>query len=164
MNVPLLNISAILALFITLINLKKEGDDMEIIVICIIFGTVGLGCEVVFTAIGDHKLYGNRYLFGRSSLLYFPLYGILVPAAYWIVYPYIGGMSIIFRVLLYGIMLQFGEYIGMMTLSKIFGSSPTEESYLASGRSIGGFTRWDYYLAFCSLGYLYEWIYKIIIY
>lgn len=127
--------------------------------VCIIFGIFGLGLETLFTAILDYRALKDRRLLGYSSLWYFPVYG-LSPLAFYILYPGLSGNSLIVRGTIYMILIFISEYLYMIFLRKLLGTSPSEESYYKSRWNIQGLIRLDFAPAWFVAGLAFEVLFK----
>lgn len=123
----------------------------------VLFPLVGLGIEVIFTALADRE----KHLVGYSSMLYIPVYA-LVPIGFAVAPGPLLDSSWIVRILLYPLIGHGAEYVGMGTLRLLFGKSPTEESYRRSRWNIHGLTRLDYAPAFIAGGFLFAWIFRVL--
>ncbi|HTE21550.1 MAG TPA: hypothetical protein VK674_00740 [Candidatus Limnocylindria bacterium] len=136
---------------------------MENILKLAIFGAAALGIEVIFTALAhlkNPKKRNRQKLFGYSSLWYLPIYGLGVPAVLYLLRSPLEGQHWILRGLVYGLFLQVGEFISMGLLHVANGESPSEEEYKASGRSLFGFVRPDFFPAFAVMGLIFEYLYR----
>ena len=127
----------------------------------LLFGVIGLGIEVIFTALYDlliSKKSNRVHLFGYSSLWYLPLYGVVLPLGIYFLNSSVGNLPLLLRGVIYAILIQIGEFLVMWLLHVINGQSPSEKEYLNSKHSIKGFTRWDYFPAFILLGLIFEYL------
>lgn len=127
--------------------------------IFIIFASVGLGLEVVFTAITGANKSKDKHLFGFSSLWYAPIYGLLVPLGISLLSPLLADFPALLRGLLYTPLYHAGEFITMGILRIMLGSSPSEKSYYTSRFHIWGLTRLDYAPAMFIMSLIFESLY-----
>ena len=156
---------------------------------CAIFACIGLGMEVIFTSVwsthvdqyvenlalpSDSSTKIN-FLWGWSSLYYFPLYMLvpfLIESLHSIWFKMCptnerkDGRMVIpkwyFRFISYALLFHISEFLGMFLLRQILGQSPSEEQYYQSGRSIYGLTRIDYFPFFGVGGMFLEYVYLLI--
>lgn len=134
---------------------------MQTFINLLVLGFVGLGLEVVFTATLNALKPTKRRrttLFGYSSLWYFPLYAFGMPAGILLLEPYVMDSPWFIRGIIYALVIHIIEFITMWLLHVINGASPSEKEYKASGHSLAGFTRWDFFPAFFALGLLFEYL------
>ncbi len=127
----------------------------------ILFGLIGLGAEVCFTSLSllrKRPERGRVRLLGYSSLWYLPLYALVLPLGIYFLAPSLDHYPLIVRGLTYALLIQIGEFAAMAALHLLNGQSPSEKEYLVSGRSLYGFTRWDYFPAFIVLGLVFEYL------
>lgn len=122
----------------------------------LIFGTVGLGMEVVVTALFPRTGENRGHLFGYSSLWYLPLYGFLVPLGFMIIYPLVADLPLLIRGVAYTPFFHLSEYCGMWYLRYRNGESPSEESYKQAKWNIHGLTRLDYAPLFFFASLIFE--------
>jgi hypothetical protein len=138
---------------------------MEFVLKLTLFGLLGLGMEVIFTSIGQarHPKKRNRQkLFGYSSLWYFPLYCTVIPAMLYLLQTPLEGHHWLVRGAVYALVIQVSEFMTMWTLRVINGESPSESEYRASGRSLYGLVRPDFFPGFILVGLIFEYFYGLI--
>lgn len=134
----------------------------KLVIQFVIFALIGLGMEVFFTAALNAKKQfknGEKTLKGYSSIWYIPLYGLVAPIYYFChklfeIYPWF------IRGLIYMLIIYTAEFIWMGLLRLVFGHSPSEKEYYASGRSIMGLIRWDFAPAWFFAGLFLEFLAK----
>ncbi len=129
-----------------------------------LLATFGLGMEVFFTAITGKPLHHiKRHLVGFSSIWYMPLYG-LAPILMHLIKDQMPGFFewfVLIRCVVYMLIIYFCEAVWMFTLHNLLGSSPSEDAYKKSGRSLlGGMIRWDFSLAWMFAGWVLETIHS----
>ena len=124
-----------------------------------LFAILGLGFEIVFTAVLDWKSDKRRFLMGYSSLWYAPLYA-LAPVFLHLTSVRVFEIPFWMRGVIYALIIWFVEYFGMLALRLLLGASPSEESYYKSSWSIHGLIRLDYFPAMFLLGLAFEVVYR----
>jgi hypothetical protein len=138
---------------------------MENVLKLAIFGATALGIEVIFTALAgarNPKKRNRQKLFGYSSLWYFPIYAVFVPAFLYFYQTPLADQHWLIRGVVYAATIQVGEFITMWLLHVLNGESPSEEEYKRSGRSLYGFVRPDFFPAFVLMGLVFEYLYRLI--
>lgn len=125
----------------------------------LMFAVLGLGLEVVFTGVLDWRRNNPRHLLGYSSIWYLPLYAISP------VFLHFAGASLFMlpiplRGLVYMACIFMVEYVGMLCLRKLLGSSPSEVGYYQSRWNIHGLIRLDFAPAMFLMGLFFEFIYR----
>lgn len=125
------------------------------------FGILGIGIETAFTAITDYKNDPKRHLFGYSSLWYIPLYA-LTPLFFHFTGTYLFGLPLLIRGAVYTLVIFTAEYLGMLALRWLLGSSPSEESYVQSRWNVHGLIRLDFAPAWFALGLALELIFRFL--
>ena len=131
---------------------------MSVIIHSIIFALIGLGIEVVFTAltnINKNFAKGDKSLKGYSSIWYIPLYGLVAPIFHFY-FDFFSQYSWYTRGLIYMLIIYLAEFFWMATLRFLLGHSPSEKEYYASGRSFWGLIRWDFAPAWFVAGLFLE--------
>jgi len=127
-----------------------------------LLATFGLGMEVFFTAVtGKPPHHPKRHLVGFSSIWYMPLYGLAPILMHGIhnYAPVFFEWFVISRCVVYMLIIYFCEAVWMYALHLTIGSSPSEEAYKKSGRSLlGGMIRWDFFPAWMFAGWVLETI------
>lgn len=123
-----------------------------------LFAILGLGFEIVFTAVLDWKSDERRFLMGYSSLWYAPLYALAplflhVPAGRFLELPFW------VRGVFYAVLIWIVEYFGMLALRLLLGASPSEKSYYKSSWNIHGLIRLDYFPAMFFMGLAFELVF-----
>ena len=141
---------------------------LEFIKLGILFSAFGCFFEVLFTSIFDSiemwikegKEKVDVRFFGYWSILYIFVYGIVL-TAFWIylAVPYVYPLPWYFRLFIYGLTFQIGEYLCMYLFHLIFGQSPSESHYKGKFDTIHNFTRLTYFPAFVIEAFSFEWIY-----
>lgn len=126
---------------------------------CLIFGFLGLGLEVAFTAVLDFLHAKDRRLLGYSSLLYFPLYA-LTPFFFLIAAPIVFPLPLLARGAVYAVCAFAAEYAAMGALRLAFGSSPSEKSYYRSRWNVHGLIRLDFAPAWFAAGLFFESVFR----
>ena len=135
---------------------------LKLVAICVVFGLVGLGMQCFFTA-------REKHLRGYSSIWYVPLYMLppLIFQYHW--WPF-SGQALFQRLfmwpwysrgLIYVAGIYAAEFAWMLVLRCILGSSPSEKEYRASGRSILGLVRWDFFLFWFAAGLMMEGVFRL---
>ncbi len=124
-----------------------------------LFAILGLGFEVVFTAVLDFKSDKRRFLMGYSSLWYAPLYA-LTPVFLHLIVAGIFEIPFLMRGVIYALLIFGVEYAGMLALRLLLGASPSEKGYYKSGWNIHGLIRLDYFPAMFLLGLAFEVVYR----
>jgi hypothetical protein len=124
-----------------------------------LFAILGLGFEIVFTAVLDWKSDKRRFLMGYSSLWYAPLYA-LAPLFLHLITARIFEVPFLMRGIIYALLIFGVEYFGMLALRLLLGASPSQESYYKSGWNIHGLIRLDYFPAMFLLGLAFELIFR----
>lgn len=124
----------------------------------ILFAVIGLGMEVVFTALCDCKQDPKRHLMGYSSLWYCPLYA-LTPVFLYATGSYIFPLPLIMRGMIYMLAIFLVEYFGMLALRKLLGASPSEAHYYRARFNLHGLIRLDFAPAMFALGLILEGIF-----
>lgn len=132
---------------------------MSLLVEMLIFAMFGLGIEVVFTAATDIKRGRPLHLMGYSSIWYMPLY-MLAPVFFWAVGDTLFPLHFILRGLIYMAGIFLVEFCSMFLLRKLLGSSPSQESYYASGWSVFGLIRLDFAPVMFVLGLVLELVFR----
>lgn len=141
---------------------------MNLFKTALLFTAFGCFFEVFFTSIYDYieakvlKRKADIRLFGYWSLHYILLYTILLPI-FWliVIVPYYFNLSVVLRLLLYGLTFQVGEYIGMYIIKKTYGVTPSESNYANKFDSVHNLTRLSYFPIFAFEGFCFEIIYKL---
>ena len=133
--------------------------NLDLVFQMLIFAVLGLGLEVVFTGALDWRRSNPRHLLGYSSLWYLPLYAISP------VFLHLAGSSLFvlptpLRGLIYMACIFAVEYMGMLCLRTLLGSSPSEAGYYQSRWNIHGLIRLDYAPAMFLMGLFFEFIYR----
>lgn len=126
----------------------------------LIFGVLGLGIEVCFTALWTLKD-PRRHLMGFSSIWYIPLYA-LAPLILNIASTSLFALPFVVRGLIYVAVFYALEYAGMLALRLLVGASPSEESYYKSRWNIHGLIRLDFAPAIFLLGAFLEMVYRFL--
>jgi hypothetical protein len=124
-----------------------------------LFGVLGLGMEVIFTALLDRAKDSRRHLIGFSSLWYFPLY-MIAPLYLSIAAPALFALRWPVRGLIYMVSFFVFEYVGMWSIRKLVGSSPSEANYRKARWNVHGLIRLDFAPAWFSAGLLIEGLYR----
>lgn len=125
----------------------------------LIFAVLGLGLEVVFTGALDWRRSRPRHLLGYSSVWYLPLYAISP------IFLHFAGSALfvlptLLRGLIYMACIFAVEYMGMLCLRMLLGSSPSEVGYYQSRWNVHGLIRLDYAPAMFLMGLFFEFIYR----
>lgn len=124
-----------------------------------IFAAVGLGLEVVFTAVLDFLKNRKPHLVGYSSIWYLPLYG-MAPVILNYAQPFLFPLPLPLRGLIYMTAFFAVEYPSMGLLRLLLGTSPSEESYYKSRWNVHGLIRLDFAPAYFLLGLILEWLFR----
>ncbi|MBI4248931.1 MAG: hypothetical protein HY611_05465 [Elusimicrobia bacterium] len=124
-----------------------------------IFGTAGLGLEVMFTALTDWPRLKDKLLPGYSSLWYFPLYAS-APLFFNFAGPTLFPWPVWARGAAYTAGCWLIEYCGMGVLRLCLGQSPSEKNYYRSRWNVRGLTRLDFAPAYFALGLIFECIFR----
>ena len=127
--------------------------------IFLVFALLGLGIEVVVTALTSK----NKKLVGFSSLWYAPAYA-LIPIYFQIAGQIVFGFPWFVRGLIYVVFCQIGEFFYMAFLHFVLGKAPSEQSYKNSWGNIKGFTGLTstpfYFLGGLFIEYIYRFLIK----
>ncbi|CAN5613733.1 hypothetical protein BH11CYA1_BH11CYA1_33600 [soil metagenome] len=145
----------------TNILIQSLSKDAETVITMLIFGLIGLGLEVVFTATLDAKKNVQGHLWGYSSLWYLPLY-MLAPLFLRLSESTLSVFPILIRGLIYMVTIFTCEFVAMFALRKLLGASPSEANYKLSRWNICGLIRLDFAPAMFLLGLIFEFIYDYI--
>lgn len=127
----------------------------------VLFGLLGLGLEVAFTAVLDFFESRDTRLLGYSSLLYFPFYG-LTPLFFRHAGPLLFPLAWPWRGLIYVLVGFSAEYVSMGALRLAFGRSPSEESYRRRRWNVHGLIRLDFAPAWFAAGFLFEFFFRVL--
>ncbi len=130
------------------------------LILFILFGCIGITAEIFFTAIySSIKLFGtpefNLRLMGQSYIWMFPIYGCIAFMGR-ILIERIQGIHLIFRALIYAVIIFIFEFFTGWLLDVATGSCPWEYK---EGLQICGYIRLDYTPAWMGFGLLVEQIY-----
>lgn len=134
-------------------------DRADTVFTMALFGVLGLGLEVIFTAVLDAKKDLQRHLWGYSSLWYLPLY-MMAPIILELSADMISPLPFLVRGLIYMIAIFSCEFVAMFTLRKLLGASPSEANYKLSRWNICGLIRLDYAPAMFLMGLIFEFVYQ----
>lgn len=124
-----------------------------------LFSVVGLGLETIFTAALDWKRDPKRHLMGYSSIWYIPLYAV-TPVFFQAFGPSLFGLPWPARGLIYLAVIWAMEYLGMLALRKLLGTSPSEESYYKAKWNVHGLIRLDFAPSWFAAGLAFEYFYR----
>lgn len=124
-----------------------------------LFAILGLGFEIVFTAVLDWNSKKRRFLMGYSSLWYAPLYA-LAPLFLHLSASYIFEFPFWLRGTFYAFVIWIVEYLGMLGLRILLGASPSQESYYRSRWNVQGLIRLDYFPAMFLMGLAFEVVFR----
>jgi hypothetical protein len=125
----------------------------------LLFGFLGLGLEVAFTAALDYLQSGDRRLMGYSSLLYFAFYG-LTPIFFLSARPVVFRLPLLARGAVYALCALAAEYSAMGLLRLVFGSSPSEKNYYQARWNVHGLIRLDFAPAWFAAGLFLECVFR----
>ncbi|HEY9784810.1 MAG TPA: hypothetical protein V6D17_05360 [Candidatus Obscuribacterales bacterium] len=139
----------------------SEFITAKLLIEMLLFAVLGLGIEVVFTALMDIAKDSKKHLMGYSSIWYMPLYA-LTPIFFAVLAPYLFALPWFVRGLIYVPLFFALEYAGMFSLRKLLGSSPSQQSYYQSRWNVNGLIRLDFAPAFFALGLLLEFVYRFL--
>jgi len=134
-------------------------DWADTIFIMALFGVLGLGLEVIFTAVLDAIKHRQRHLWGYSSLWYIPLY-MMAPIILALSAEIISPLPFLVRGLIYMIAIFSCEFVAMFALRKLLGASPSEANYELSRWNICGLIRLDYAPVMFLMGLIFEFVYQ----
>ena len=134
-------------------------DWADTLFIMVLFGVLGLGLEIIFTAVLDAKKDHQRHLWGYSSLWYLPLY-MMAPIVLELSADMISPLPFLARGLIYMIAIFSCEFVAMYALRKLLGASPSEANYKLSRWNICGLIRLDYAPAMFLMGLRFEFVYQ----
>ena len=126
--------------------------------IYLIFALLGLGLEVVVTAITARN---KKMLVGYSSLWYALPYS-LIPIYFQVAGPIVFNFPWYIRGLIYVAFCHVGEFFWMVFLRLILGETPSQQSYKNSWGNIKGFTGLSSTPFFFIGGLFIEWIYRFL--
>ncbi len=137
----------------------SSTDPQHLLFEMVLFAVLGLGFEIIFTAVLDWKKDKRCFLMGYSSLWYAPLYALAplvlhLAGAWFLQWPFW------FRGVNYALSIWVVEYLGMWALRVLLGASPSEDSYYKSRWNIHGLIRLDYFPAMFLLGLAFEAVYR----
>ena len=136
----------------------SENDLSRLLFEMVLYAALGLGFEVIFTSMADFRKDKRRFLMGYSSLWYAPLYAC-APLFLHLTGTWLFERPFWFRGTVYALTIWLFEYLGMWTLRKLLGASPSEEHYYRSSWSIHGLIRLDFFPAMFLMGLAFEMIF-----
>lgn len=125
-----------------------------------LFAAVGLGLEVVETALLDYPKAKDARLMGYSSVWYIPFYAVLPPAYFSAFSPTLFACPIHVRALIYMASFWACEYVSMGILRLALGKSPSQESYYKSRWNVHGLIRLDLGPVWICFGLIFEWMFR----
>lgn len=131
---------------------------MENIVYFVIFASVGVTVEVVFTAIARFRKSQDNSLKGYSYIWMIPIYGLAYPLLA-IAENYYEAVHLLIRGVAYTLILYILEYMFGLFLRKILGKCPWEDNYKGSRYSVNNLIRLDFIPAWFVLTLLLERLY-----
>lgn len=120
----------------------------------IVYGSIGLTLEVVFTGVCAALFERDRAATGRTYLWMFPIYGgaaLLLEQ----VYPIVAPVPLLVRGLAYVGVIFVVEYLSGLVLRRVIGRCPWD--YGCRGLSVHGLIRLDYAPAWFFAGLLFEY-------
>lgn len=126
-----------------------------------LFGSAGVGLEVIFTGVSDYWRKGDARLTGYSYIWMFPIYGRAYPMFVWL-RPAIQDSLLPARGIIYVVLLLTVEYCTGWLLRLSIGCCPWEENYEKARWSIHGLIRLDYAPAWFAACVLFERLYVIV--
>ena len=141
--------------------IQSLSVDAEIVIAMLIFGVLGLGLEVIFTAVLPDKKNSKIHLWGYSSLWYLPLY-MLAPLFLRLSESTLSALPLLGRGLIYMVVIFACEFVAMFALRKLLGASPSEKNYKLARWNVCGLIRLDYAPAMFLLGLIFEFVYDYI--
>lgn len=105
--------------------------------------SVGLSCEVVFTALYNYFEKRDKRLKGHTYLWMLPIYALVYPL-HRLVYPKLSKVNSFFRYLVYVGMIYGVEFVSGKLLRKLTGHAPWEKYYKGKKFSVDNLIRLDY--------------------
>ena len=123
-----------------------------------LLASVGVGLEVVFTGLANHRTAGDVRLTGHSYVWMFPIYGTAYPL-YTLSWPVLHALPWAARGVLYVVAFFLVEYASGWLLRHVVGRCPWEDGYLRARWGIHGLVRIDYAPAWFAVSLLFERLY-----
>ena len=121
---------------------------------------MGIGLEVIETAILDWRKDKTRRGMGHSSIWYLPFYAVL-PLAYFQAFSAaLFSLPFYLRGPIYILSFWALEYPSMALLRRLLGKSPSEDTYRKSPWSVNGLIRLDLWWAWLCFGFAFEWMFR----
>lgn len=133
---------------------------MDTLFAAFLFAVVGLGLEVVETALLDLRKAKDRRLMGYSSIWYIPFYAVLPLAYFHFFHEALFALPFYARGVIYPLSFWAGEYLSMGLLRLVLGKSPSEDSYYRSRWNVQGLIRLDLAPVWICFGFIFEWMYR----
>ncbi|MBI3548100.1 MAG: hypothetical protein HY078_03505 [Elusimicrobia bacterium] len=127
---------------------------------CFLFAVVGLGLEVIETAVLDYPSKKDSRLMGYSSMWYLPFYAVCPLAYFHYFHSWLFARPLTLRAVLYMLSFWIVEYLSMGLLRLLLGRSPSEESYYQSRWNVQGLIRLDLGPVWIVFGLVFEWMYR----
>lgn len=131
----------------------------DIVIAMALFAVLGLGLEVIFTAVLDAKKDSQQHLWGYSSLWYLPLY-MLAPVFLNLTASVLLPLPLLLRGLIYMVVIFVCEFMAMLALRKLLGASPSEANYRLSRWNFLGLIRLDFAPAMFAMGLTFEFLHR----
>lgn len=126
----------------------------------LIFASLGITVEVVFTAIQTLSFGANSTLEGHSYMWMLPIYA-MIPLLLWAFEDKIIRFKIFVRLPLYVLLIYAVEYSYGTFLRALIGVCPWEKMYLVSSWNVDGLIRLDLFPLWALAGYCFEKIYFV---
>ncbi len=123
-----------------------------------LFASMGISIEVLFTAIQQFSSSQNSTLTGHSYIWMFPVYG-LIPVILYFLYDRLGQLRLVPRIFLYVIMVYAVEYSYGTFLKLVIQVCPWEAEYRQSTWNVNGLIRLDFFPLWAVACYFFEWVY-----
>ena len=123
-----------------------------------LFACVGVGLEVIWTAVLDYPKNKSLRLLGQSYIWMFPIYGS-IPLFLSLLYPRLAGLVLPARLAVYTVLLLMMEYATGWILRRATGACPWEAEYNGKRWAIDGLIRLDYAPAWALACLLFERLY-----
>ncbi len=125
-----------------------------------LYGVVGLGLEVIETALLDLPSAKDKALMGFTSVWYFPFYAVAPLAYFHFLHEPLFALPLLARAVVYPLSFWAIEYPSMALLRLILGKSPSEESYRRKKWGVHGLIRLDLAPVWMCFGFVFEWMYR----
>lgn len=125
-----------------------------------LFAFVGLGMEVVETALLDYPSERDPRLMGFTSAWYLPFYAVCPLAYFHYLHARVFALPAYLRGPVYVLSFWAFEYAAMGLLRLSLGRSPSERNYRRSKWNVHGLIRLDLAPVWLCFGFAFEWMYR----